>query len=37
MLRPNLCAYSDAYIFVRGQIIVTEPNNDVHDKKLAFK
>ena len=37
MLRSDLCDYSGANIFVKGQIIVTEPNSDVHNKKLAFK
>ena len=37
MLRSHLCDYSDAYIFVKGEITVTEPNNDAYDKKLAFK
>ena len=37
MLRSDLCDYSDAYIVVKGKIIVTNPNNDAYDKKLAFK
>ena len=37
MLRSGLCDYSDAYIVVNGKIIVTNPDNDVYDKKLAFK
>ena len=37
MLRSDLCDYSDAYIVVKGKIIVTAPNNDAYDKKLAFK
>ena len=37
MLRSNLCDFSDAYIVVKGKIIVTNPNNDAYDKKLAFK
>ena len=37
MLRSHLCDYSDAYIFVKGEITVTEPNNDAYDKKLAFE
>ena len=37
MLRSHLCDYSDAYTFVKGEITVTEPNNDAYDKKLAFK
>ena len=36
MLRSDLCDYSDAYIVVKGEITVTEPNNDAYDKKLAF-
>ena len=27
MLSNNLCDYSDAYIIVKGDIAVTEPNN----------
>ena len=37
MLRSNLCDYSDAYIVVTGKIIVTAPDNDAYDKKLALK
>ena len=37
MLRSDLCDYSDAYIVVKGKIIVTNPRNDVYDKKLASK
>ena len=37
MLKSDLCDFSDAYIVVKGTITVTNPNNDVHDKKLAFK
>ena len=37
MLRSILCDYSDAYIIVKGEITVGEPNNDGYDKKLAFK
>ena len=38
MLRSNLCDYSDAYILVKGTIIVTAPGvnnnaNNVRDKK----
>ena len=33
MLRSDLCAY----IVVQGKIIVTNPDNDAYDKKLAFK
>ena len=36
MLRSDLCDYSDAYIVVKGKIIVTNPDNDAYDKKLAF-
>ena len=32
MLRSDLCDYSDAYI-----VVITNPNNDAYDKKLAFK
>ena len=37
MLRSNVCDYSDAYIVVKGNITVTNPDNDAYDKKLAFK
>ena len=36
LLRSDLCDYSDACIVVKGEITVTEPNNDAYDKKLAF-
>ena len=37
MRRSDLCDYSNAYIVVKGTIIVTEPNNNAYDKKLALK
>ena len=37
MLRSDLCDYSDSYIIVTGKIIVTNPDNDAYDKKLALK
>ena len=37
MVRCDLCDYSDAYIFVKGNIAVTNPNNDAYHQKLAFK
>ena len=37
MLRSNLFDYSDAYIVVTRKIIVTAPDNDAYDKKLALK
>ena len=37
MLRSDLCDFNNAYIVVKGKITVTDPNNDAHDKKLAFK
>ena len=37
MLSSDLCDYSDAYIVIKGKITVTNPNNDVYDKKLALK
>ena len=37
MLRSDLCNHSDAYIVVKGKVIVTNPDNDAYDKKLAFK
>ena len=30
MLRSDLCDFSDAYIFVKGKITVTNPNNDAY-------
>ena len=36
-LRPDFRYYSDGYIVVKRTIIVTNPNNDAYDKKLAFK
>ena len=35
MVRSDLCDYSGAYIVVKGEITVTEPNNNAHDKTLA--
>ena len=37
MLRSDLCDFGDAYIVVKGTITVTNPDNNVYDKKLAFK
>ena len=37
MVRSDLCDYSGPYIVVRGEITVTEPNNNAHDKNLAFE
>ena len=37
MLRSNFFDYSDAYIVVKGNITVTNLDNDAYDKKLAFK
>ena len=39
MLRSDLCDYIDAYIVSKGQITVTNPNNNAnaYDKKLALK
>ena len=37
MLRSDLCDFSAAYIVVKETIIVTDPNDNVYDKKLAFK
>ena len=37
MLRSDLCDFSDVYIVVKGTIIVTNPDNNAYDKKLAFK
>ena len=37
MLQSDLCDCSDAYVVVKGTLAVTDPNNDAHDKKLAFR
>ena len=37
MLRSDICNFSDAYIVLKETITVTNPNNNVYDKKLAFK
>ena len=37
ILRSDLCDYSDTYIVAKGKLIVTNPDNDANDKKLAFK
>ena len=37
MLRSDLCDFSDAYIFVKGDISVTSPNNAKRNKVVAFK
>ena len=37
MLRSDLCDFSDAYIVVKGDITVTNPNNARRNKAVAFK
>ena len=37
MLISDLCDFSDANIVVKGTITVINPDNNVYDKKLAFK
>ena len=37
MLRSNLCDFNDAYIVVKGDIIVTEPDDAKRNKKVTFK
>ena len=37
MLRSELCDFSDAYIVVKGDIIVTNPDNGKKNKAVAFK
>ena len=37
MLRSDLCDFSEAYIVVKGYIIVTTPNNAKKVKAVAFK
>ena len=37
MVRSDLCDYSQAYIVVKGTITVADPDNNVYDRKLAFR
>ena len=37
MLRSDLCDFSDAYIDVKGDITVTNPDNAKRNKAVAFK
>ena len=38
MLRSDLCDYSDAYVWIKGTITVTNPNNNVNfDRRLTLK
>ena len=38
MLRSDLCNYSDAYVWVKGTINVTDPNNNANfDRRLTLK
>ena len=37
MLRSDLCDFSDVYIVVKGNIIVTNPDNAKRNKSVAFK
>ena len=37
MLRSDLHKFSDAYIAVKGNIIVTNPDNAKRNKSVAFK
>ena len=37
MLKSDLCDYSNAYIFIKGAITVTNPNNAKRNKGVAFK
>ena len=38
MLRSNLCNYSDAYVWIKGKITVTNPDdNDNFNKELTLK
>ena len=34
MLRSDLCDFSNAYIVVKGTTNVTNPDNNVYDKKI---
>ena len=37
MLRSNLCNFSDAYIVVKGEITVIDPDNAKRNKVVAFE
>ena len=38
MLRSDLCDYSDAYVWVKGKITITNPNDNVNfNKELTLK
>ena len=38
MLRSDLCDYSDAYMWAKGKITVTNPNNNANfDRRLTLK
>ena len=37
MLRSDLCDFSDVSIVVKGNIIVTNPDNAKRNKSVAFK
>ena len=38
MLRSDLCDYSDAYVWVKGKITITNPNNNVNfDRRLMLE
>ena len=37
MLRSDLCNFNDAYIAVKGNITVTNPNNAKRNKAVTFK
>ena len=37
MLRSDLCDLSDTYIVVKGNIIVTNPENAKRNRSVAFK
>ena len=38
MLRSDLCDYSDAYVWVKGKITVTNPNNNANfGRRLTLK
>ena len=37
MLRSDLCDYSDAYIVLKGNITVTNPDNAKRNKAVALK
>ena len=36
IITSDLCDYNDAYIVVKGKIVVTNPENDAYHIKISF-